>query len=335
VLGCATLKAASDVPDASEDAGAPQDAGETRDAHPDADGDAPWPSCPTISSGASVFVIDSTDRLFAFDASGKAMGSVALPGPIAGLNGGGIALASGGLYVTIGSPANKVVAYGTDLLPRSLSIRAFDYYLDVPRGIAFDCHDERFVVNNGVGNTQPFSATGAPILPGDGGFAPYYGPSGVAYDPDDEAIWIANYAGFPTIKWGISEFSAADGQVVQTFDHAQHFGAPGPHEEPCSVTVCLKAATGGPTLVVVGFVDDGSQQGKAAVQAYTADGTPRGSPFAGHFTGPYGLSCDSRGRVYVADASGLWIVDLDGADAASPATFPGLTPPIFGVLAAD
>jgi DNA-binding beta-propeller fold protein YncE len=191
-------------------------------------------------------------------------------------------------------------------------------------------------VGNGGSNTGAFTTSGSRAVLADGGFAPFYGPSGVAYDPDDEAIWVTNYTGFPTIKWGVSEFAADTGQTVQAFDHAQHFGAPGAHEEPYSIAVCRRAATGGPTLVVVGFLDDGSHQGTPAVQAYTTDGTPSGGPFKGPFLGPYGLSCDSRGRVYIADASGLQIVDLGGAaDAASAASFSGLTPPIYGVLAAQ
>jgi hypothetical protein len=334
VLACGSLKPASDTPDGGEDtdgpAGAPADAPAA-----DADGAVGLPPCPTIASGATVFVIDSTGTLFGFDASGNPMGSVVLPTPIGSLNGGGMALASGAVYVTIGQPRNAIVAYSPGLAPQTLPDGSFEP-LSVPRGIAYDCHAGVFVVGSAAaGGRWAFSTTGARVAIVDGGFAPGYGTSGIAYDPDDDAIFVTNYAGFPTTKWGVSEFTVT-GEAVQTFDHVQHFGAPGVHQAPYSVAVCPRAATGSATLVVVGFLDDGSHLGTPAVQAYTTDGVPSGAPFAGPFAGPNGLSCDSHGRVYIADVGGLQIVDLGAAtDAAAPSAFSGLTPPLYGVLAAQ
>ena len=334
VLGCDSRKPASDTPDGGGDTDGPADA-PAADAEAGADGPLASPPCPTVASGPSVFVIDSTGTLFGFDANGNSMGSVALPAPIGALNGGGIALASGALYVTIGSPRNEIAAYSPGLAEQTLPDGSF-VPLSVPRGIAYDCHDDVFVVGSAAaGGGWSFTTAGKRVAIEDGGFAPGYGTSGIAYDPDDDAIWVTNYAGFPTTKWGVSEFTPT-GQAVQTFDHVQHFGAPGVHQASYSIAVCPRAATGGPTLVVVGFLDDGSHLGTPAVQAYTTDGLPSGAPFEGPFLGPNGLSCDSHGRVYIADTSGLEIVDLRAAaDAAGPAAFSGLTPPLYGVLAAQ
>ena len=334
------LKPASDVSDAAlvmeaagEGAsGAGADAGgET--GTPGDSGLPSWPSAPVFTSGASVFVVDSTGHLFAFDSAGHALGSVAVPKPIGALNGGALTLAPDAVYVTVGQPANTVAAFDVTLTRKDLPDGSFPG-LHVPRGLAFDWHDERFVVTNGGAGVGVFGASGSPV-PFDGGaFAPYYGPSGVAYDPDDHSIWIANYAGFPTTQYGIAEFDES-GEAVQTFSPATQFVAPGMHQEPYSIAVCSRAATGGAPLVVVGFLDDQSHQGTPAVQAYTTDGAAHGPPVSGPFAGPYGLSCSSKGRLYVADQGGLRVVDLVAGGAAPAGGFAGLTPPIYGVLAND
>jgi hypothetical protein len=335
VTGCGNLKPASDKPDLP-DSGA---VGDSDASLPDAVGDETttmlpgWPPCPTVASGASVFVVDGTGRLFSFDSAGNSVGSVAAPTPIGVLNGGGIALASGAIYVTIGQPSNSVASFDLGLAPNPLDAGSFPV-LSVPRGIAFDCHDDRFVVVNGGADVKTFTVSGAPALLEAGAFKPFYGPSGVAYDPDDHAIWIANYPGFPTTKYGIAEFDE-QGTPVQTFAPATQFVPPGVHLEPYSIAVCSKAATGDGPLVIVGFLSDNTKLGTPAVQAYTIDGAPKGPAVAGTFTGPYGLSCDSRGRLFVADGSGLQIVDLGAEDAGPMGGFAGLKAPILGVLAAD
>ena len=346
--GCAELKpgeALAPAADGAADAATEDDAGRelgvgmtASDAAMDAgatDALAGATACPTISTGASIFVLDSTQTLFAFDERGNSQGSVTVPSTVNGLNGGGMALASGHVYVTTGQPNNGVIAYNPALSPSTLPDGSFPS-LSVPRGIAYDCRDSQFYIANGAAAVSVFLATGSPVAVDDGGFSPDYGPSGAAYDPDDEAIWITNYPGYPTTAFGVSEFSET-GETRQDFDRSKQFVAPGVHQESYSITVCSKAATGSATLVVVGFIDDGSGFGTGAVQAYSTDGIPRGGPLAGPFLKPYALSCDSHGRVYVADSTGLYAVDLSGGgrDAGLPGPFAGLTPPIYGVLAGD
>jgi hypothetical protein len=290
---------------------------------------------PAVASGGSVFVVDSTATLFAFDESGTQLASAPLPGSVGDINGGGMTLAMDTVYVTLGSPTNAVVAYSRELGAVSLAQGAFAG-LSVPRGIAYGCAAGTFLVGNGAAGISAFSASGSPVNEPDGGFQPYYGPSGVAYDPDDRAFWVANYAGFPSTKWGVSEFSE-DGTTVRVFDHTSRFAAPGRHEEPYAVTVCPRAATGGATLVVVGFIDDQSGQGVGAVQIYSTDGIAFGSALGGAYQKPYALSCDSHGRVYIADLTGLYSIDVSGCgrDAGAATPFAGLTPPIYGVVVAE
>jgi hypothetical protein len=82
----------------------------------------------------AVFVIDSTGTLFSFDAQGNSLAHVAVPSPIGPLNGGGIGLAGGVVYVTVGQPTNAVSAFTTSLAPQTLPAGAFSP-LAVPRGI--------------------------------------------------------------------------------------------------------------------------------------------------------------------------------------------------------
>jgi sugar lactone lactonase YvrE len=278
-------------------------------------------------------VIDSTHTLFSFDQAGTALANAVLPTPIGNINGGGIAVASGKLYVTIGQPTNTVASFDFALAPQALPPSAFAG-LSVPRGIAFDPSAAQFYVGDGAATVNVYSAAGASVTVG-GGFPGNYGPSGVAFDADDDTLWVANYVGAPsspTPTYGVAEYTAT-GAAAQTFDYATQFPRPA-HEEPYSITVCSKAATGGSTLVVVGYIDDGSGLGSGAVRSYTTSGAMVGS-FSGPLTKPYGLSCTTQGDVFIADASGLYRVSTSGANLGLPGPFAGLTPPLFGVLASS
>ena len=162
-----------------------------------------------------------------------------------------------------------------------------------------------------------------PVATG-GGFPGHYGPSGVAYDPDDDAIWVANYQGAPRTagtSYGFNEYGA-DGALLQAYPTL----SAGPHEEPYSIAVCPKSATGGATIVVVGYIDDGSLEGTGGVEAYEAGGGPLGGPIHAPLERPYALSCDPSGVVYIADATGLYqeqTVTSQGLSAATPAS-PGV-----------
>ena len=294
--------------------------------------DAPSDGGPANAAG-SIYVVDSTPRLFSFGAAGDSRGNVLLPGPIGNINGGGIELAGEDLYVTVGQFTNAVASYSLTLAPQALPAGAFAG-LSVPRGIAYDVANGDFYVGNGAATVNVYGGSGAAVAVG-GGFPGFFGPSGVAYDADDDTIWVANYVGAPAASppvHGVAEY-AADGSAASTFSYATQFVAPGPHEEPYSIAVCPASVAGGSTAVVVGFIDDGSGQGTGAVQSYSTAGAPIGSPFAGPIVKPYGLSCDSEGNVYIADASGLYRGSIGGANLGLPGPFAGITAPVYGVVA--
>jgi hypothetical protein len=283
-------------------------------------------------------VIDSTATLFAFDAQGNAMSHVSLPTPIGALNGGGIGLALGTLYVSIGQPANGISAFDSaSLAPQMLPAGAFPG-LSVPRGVAYDSDTGLLFVGNAAADVNVYDTTGTPAAPNGSPFPGHYGPSGIAYDPDDHTIWVANYVGAAPAtppRFGVTEYTKS-GQSAQTFAYGSQFASPASPTEPYSIAVCPSSATGGGTLVLVGFIDDGSGSGTRSVQAYSTSGAPVGAPFEGPLANPYSISCGPTGQVYVADRSGLYVGTATSAGLTglgSPAQgFAGLTPPLFGVL---
>jgi hypothetical protein len=163
--------------------------------------------------------------------------------------------------------------------------------------------------------------------------------SGVAYDPDDGVIWVANYTGFApsgTPKYGVAEYTEG-GAAVRTFNYATQFLSPLAHESPYSIAVCPSSATGGATVIVVGFIDDGSGKGTGAVQAYSTSGGLLGDYFSGPITSPYALSCGAKGDLFIADKTGLYRGTVTGSGfsgGTAASTFGGLTAPIYGVLVA-
>jgi hypothetical protein len=335
-----TPDASADAPEASAprgDAASDRDAGEAG-----SDSDA---GCVATPPGPSIFVIDSTRHLFAFDACGHSMGSVAVPDGVklgTGANGvtegGGMALGAGELFVTTGGAS--VAVFEPDLTPVVPATDAFAK-LTVPRGIAYAPPTGALYVGDVFDGLVAYDLAGTPDDAVVGSFPNTYAPSGVAYDADDQTIWAASYVGNPAgdpPQHGVAEFTA-DGDAADMPDYADQF-APPPHQEPYAITVCTKAAVGS-TLVVVGFVSDGSGLGAAAVQPYSVDGARHGAPLPAPFTKPVGVSCNSRGRVYVADVSGLYSFDLgpessDAGDAGPHAVLDwGLKPPILGVLATN
>jgi hypothetical protein len=284
----------------------------------------------------AIFVIDSTGTLISFDAKGNKLGSAPLPAPIGDINGGGIAYASGNLYVTIGQPTNSVVSFTTGLAPIALPTGAFAG-LSVPRGIVYDAPHSFFFVGNGAATVNVYDPNGAVVQ--DGLFPNHYGPSGVAYDPDDDFTWVANYVG--TSVTGTPQFGVQDyefnGSAAHVHDYSKQFVGPA-HTEPYSVAVCPHAATGGDTIVEVGFIDDGSGQGTANLHSFLTSGAPLGNAPQQPVTKPYAISCDPQAQIYVADASGLYIGHVGGSvrPAAQYVGNPGafaVTPPVYGVLA--
>lgn len=286
------------------------------------------------ASSAALYLIDSTGALISFDAQGNKLASVALPTPVGDLNGGGIALASGNLYVTIGQPTNSVVSFTPALAPSALPAGSFAG-LDAPRGIAYDTVSSLFFVGNGAASVTAYDPNGTAAQ--EGLFPFHYGPSGVAYDVDDDLVWVANYVGVPVSgapQFGVQDYGY-NGTASDQWDYTKSFVAPA-HTQPYAITVCPKAATGGQTTIVVGFIDDGSGQGENSVYAFSRSGALLGGTVDTFVTPPHhinALSCTPHGNVFVADDTGLWEWPGPGGLPAASDNVTAYTAPVYGVFA--
>jgi hypothetical protein len=296
-------------------------------------------SCTASAAGGPAFyVIDSTATLFAFDANGNRVTSVALPAgsaaSIGALNGGGITTDANNVYVTLGQPANRVVAFNkTNLAPVALAAGSFAS-LNTPRGIAYDPHNQQFYVANGGSTVTVYNGTGVQL--GTTFTTGIYGPSGVAFDATDNTLWVANYVGGtgtanPT--YGVAKF-LEDGTVAATPYNPAQIQVPvsnSNHELPYAITYCSGGTFAG--AFGVGFLSDSTGLGAGEAAGYlAATGTLLGgglSPIVGN---PRALSCSSTGDLYAATDSGLYI--FNGTSLMLESAPAGLTAPIFGVFAA-
>jgi len=287
----------------------------------------------TSTTTPTAYVVDSTNTLYAFSAAGTLLYSVAVPGPVSNINGGGITVAQGNVYVTMGQPRNSVVAYSAlTLQPVTLPTGSFSG-LSVPRGIVFDTHNNQFYVGNGAAGVNVYDVNGTSLtVPG--GFPGTYGPSGLAFDSVHNTIWAANYA-YANAPYGVTEWNE-DGSAAQTFNYASQFTTPTypAYNDPYWIAYC--ATAGNPpapaNLVVVAFSSIGGNSGNGVVQTYGQTGAAVGSPFGTAIGGPRALSCSSQGRVYVAADNGLFVYDTSGNPISLPAgAFGGMTAPIYGV----
>jgi len=292
----------------------------------------------------SVYVVDSTNNLLAFDASGNKLAQVQLPLGISNINGGGITTDATNVYVTIGQSrsgylSGAVVAFDkTTLAPVSLGAGSFAQ-VATPRGIVFDPHNSQFYVGNGGTTVSVYGASGNYLssFPRGPSADAIYGPSGVAFDATHDVIWVANLTGGSGVNptYGVAQF-AENGSV--DFDAAAQFVAPGnTHELPYAIGYCASASMGGTDYVAVGFQADNSGQGVALGAVYTTAGVLVGAfnPQLASSAQPNAISCSSAGTVYVAASDGLHTFSTSGTGVNLPANgFQGLVAPIFGVLAA-
>ncbi len=280
-----------------------------------------------------VFVVDSTATLYAFDAQGNVSAQVALPGTVGDLNGGEVTIVDDAsahyVFVTLGTPTNRFVAY-TQVGLQPVALPDADYSaLNVPRGIAFDSHNGALYVGNGGSTLTAYNVDGTDFST-PGGFPGHYGPSGVAYDPVDNTIWVANYVGNQGADFtiGTAEYNE-DGSLTQGFNLSTEFLSPNTHTEPYSIAYSQDSTNG--IKLAIGFFDDGSGQGSPTMALYALDGgfvTPGPT-----VTKPYQLSFDSLTYVWIADKSGLiqWGI---GTPNIVPSGFTAvLKPPIYGVAA--
>jgi DNA-binding beta-propeller fold protein YncE len=300
-------------------------------------------SCSPTSGGGTpgneaIYVIDSTYTLFEFSTSGEFLASAKLPGQsasVGNLNGGGITVDPNNVYVTLGAPSTGVAAFNrVTLAPVTLPAGAFAN-LNTPRAIVFDPANAQFYIANGGSTVTVYGATGTYLSGFTQSSSAIYGPSGIAYDAIDNALWIANYTGggaIPNPTYGVAEFTPG-GTLIANFPTADT-NPPTPfappvntgHELPYSISYCGNA-------LAVAYIGDSSGSGTSQAAGYGISGSLLGARFAGTITNLHAMACDPAGNVFVAADNGLMeYADATGASIALPAGgFTGLKPPIYGV----
>jgi hypothetical protein len=306
-------------------------------------------STPPTPGPPAVFVIDSTSTLFSFDAQGNSLAKVALPGTVSATSGGGITYVPAPLVNGLGGPLLYVTSGGGNITPYTLTLTPQPSPLVTSAnpppnllGLAYDFNDSKLYVSSGTGvsaNTPVCSYTYAlgGYLPAGCGAGNTGGSTttGVAYDPDDQAIWVAyNDQGVQGNAWEFAEdLSSAPAGANQG-----QLANPMSNPPSLSIAVCPKSATGGVTLVVVGTTNGVTPWLTSDVQE---EPVPSNS-------GPvYGVSCDSQGNLYAATQTGLFrgkasATVPNGPGLTNPGItgygpvpsgFAGLTTPIYGVFA--
>jgi hypothetical protein len=307
-------------------------------------------TCTGAQATAAVYVIDSTNTLFAFDALGNKLAQVSLPFVVGNINGGGITTDANNVYVTIGATTSNflsggVVAYDkTTLAPVTLANGSFSQ-LATPRGIVYDPHNAQFYVGNGGTTVTVYDKAGTFVFsfPRGPGSDAIYGPSGIAFDATHDTIWVANLTGGNGVNptYGVAEFQENDAVVQPPIVPATQFLAPtSPTRElPYAIGYCKGAGAGGTDLVAVGFQADNSGQGGVAEGGiYTTAGAlvAAFSPQLASAAQPNAISCSAAGSIWVAANDGLHAYTAAGAPITLPLSgFKGPVAPIFGVLAAD
>jgi hypothetical protein len=307
-------------------------------------------TCSGGQATPAVYVIDSTNTLFAFDALGNKLAQVSLPFVVGNINGGGITTDANNVYVTIGATTSNflsggVVAYDkTTLAPVTLANGSFSQ-LATPRGIVYDPHNAQFYVGNGGTTVTVYDKAGTFLssFPRGPGSDAIYGPSGIAFDATHDTIWVANLTGGNGVNptYGVAEFQENDAVVQPPIVPATQFLAPSnpTRELPYAIGYCKGAGTGGADLVAVGFQADNSGQGGVAEGGiYTTAGAPVAAftPQLASAAQPNAISCSAAGSIWVGANDGLHAYTAAGALITLPLSgFKGPVAPIFGVLAAD
>ncbi len=305
---------------------------------------APSPATVTVtpvgSGGAALFTVDSTNTLYSFDAGGNLLRRAAITGPIANLNGGGITVANGIVYVTLGQPANGVAAYNEfTLQPVTLAAGSFAG-LNVPRGIAYDSNNSRIYVANGGASVTAYDGTGIAQAVS-GSFPNHYGPSGIAFDATHNTLWVANLFGAPWSSlpvYGVAEYDEA-GNAAQSFGYGSQFAPPvnAVNEQPYGIAYCTGSGTPAPSaanVVPVGFVNVSGSSSGGLGQTFDTSGNTFGPLYVTTLTNPHAMTCTYSGDVFVGDDSGLLEFNVSGSRI-GPAVgaYAGMTPPVYGVYA--
>ncbi len=280
----------------------------------------------------AVYAIDSSNTLQAYDAAGRRLASLPFRAELGRLNG-GIALALGNVYVTWEKPRSvdppepeKSGVYAFDrisLRPVRLHIGAFkpadtDADAGAMRAIAYDPGNERFYVATERSGLLQFNNAGVPVPRNS---ESRRSTSSVAYDSDRRILWsIVDHH-------EVIRFDVEAG--VSLPDLAATGGSrPARGSRPLALAYCPGGSSG---IVAVAF---GSAKGggAATAQLFDAKGAPLGS--ARKIAHPNALSCSSSGELLVAADQGLMKYAVGSSTIPSSVQWEGLSPPVYGAMAA-
>ena len=300
---------------------------------------------------AAVYVVDATGTLFAFDAQGNQVATASLPGPVNATNGGGLTMGpyptstGSALYATNGSSTAPVTIYSTDTLTPQVpqgNLGPPFAPLTGAMGIVFDSDDDDFYIANsgGICAWQLGSLTGATALQAPPTSEPNCTTPGV--NPISTSLAYS-----PQIIWSVQP--GAQGPLQGPFSRSdldlEQYGTQSPAQQPIvnngaqtmSVAICTAAATGASAdIEVVGY----SSPGQVVAFLAAVGGGQLGSCNVPSLTGPYAMSCNSQGVLFVADASGLYSGTVTSAGIVTlglvgDSSHFVVTPPVYGVYAAD
>jgi len=292
------------------------------------------PAPAALTAPPALFVIDSTDTLFSFDAAGNYLHQTPLGASVEDLNGGGLTLRQNTVYVTANAPSAHVLAFdATTLQPVTLPSGSFAN-MNTTRQIAYDPHDSRFYVADNNGFVWVFDANGN-LVTSLATIETYLaGPAGIAFDSTNDSVWVASYPIGGTTN-EVMDFTESLG-IAQTINSTTQFLPPPPFttsEYPTAIAYCPSA--GVIAMVFRNTSDSGGGEGQTYVATGASAGNSYGTGFVGTMTNPHAVTCSSNGEIFVAADNGLLEFNVGGSNL-GPASgaFPKLTPPIYGVFAA-
>lgn len=285
-------------------------------------------------SAPALFVIDSANTLYSFDAHGKALQKMVFKSTVGTLNG-GMTLAMGKVYVSYVKAADRGVGGGvfafdaTTLRQVRLHIGAFTMPGDagdpgVIHALAYNPGNGHFRVATDRLGLLAFDRAGQyiPTSPESAGSV-----SAVAFDSTHTTLWAISGR-------AIVQYDEQSNSPVPRIPAAHAFGGHG--RDPSALAYCSIA--GGGTIpgaviaVVFGRTNPAHHTGTG--QTYDIAGKPLGPSYGGKIINPHGMSCSSRGEVFIAADNGLLEYTVRGAIFPPAEDLQQLRSPMYGVLAA-
>jgi hypothetical protein len=280
---------------------------------------------PASEGEPAVFVVDSANALYSFDVGGNALQRMQFNPDLGQLNG-GITLAMGKVYLTWVKPSGQwggVFAYdGVTLKQVRLHVGAFaanDPDPGMIHGIVWDSGNQRFFVATEHLGLLAFDRAGALLPRTSGTTVPTLA---VAYDSAGHSRWAIDAHN------QLAQLSEDDAQLPG-------FRIRGPgHSRAAGMAYCAGGDGVEPAIAVAFKAAKAESPAAGAIRAFDPAGKPLRSFHGPAITDPHGLSCSSRGELFVAAGNGLLEYNLQGSALSPPGDLHRLSAPLYGVLAA-